>query len=101
MKIIIDARWIRSINLDGIANFTLNTTIELLKYKEYHYLILVNSNEIKALVEKYLKEKETVNFDFLITPIAITSLKNYYLLIINQKYFFLLVILFYLYLPKK
>lgn len=70
-------RWIRSINIDGIANFTLNTTRELLKNDD-QYILLVESKEIANFIENNISINLKDNFYYL--NCSVTSLKNIYLL---------------------
>lgn len=46
-KIILDGRWIRSINIDGIGNFTLNIIKKLIQSDKNEYILLLNSTEIE------------------------------------------------------
>lgn len=55
LKIIIDSRWIRSLKIDGIANFTINVTKELLKSDNNNdYLLLTHSDEVSNFIKKSL-----------------------------------------------
>ncbi len=73
-KIIFDARWIRSLNLDGIGNFTLNTLKYLIKIekeaqkskKELLYFIIIQNKEIESFIKKEIPEIKNIfiiNYD--------------------------------------
>ncbi len=70
-------RWVRSVNIDGIANFTLNTTRELLK-KSDQYILLVQSKEMADFIQDNISTDLKNNFYY--TNCSVTSLKNIYLL---------------------
>jgi glycosyltransferase involved in cell wall biosynthesis len=73
--IVIDTRWIRSLNIDGIANFTLSLTRELLNTNTQNsYILLIHSSEVGEYLKKYISpdiEKFFYKVDF-----SVTSLKN-------------------------
>lgn len=72
-KILIDARWIRSLNIDGIGNFTLNVIIELTKYKDINFIIVSSSNQ----VENFIKSKVNLeNISFITHQYDINSIKG-------------------------
>jgi glycosyltransferase involved in cell wall biosynthesis len=78
LKIIIDTRWIRSLKIDGIANFTLNITRELLNSgSQYDWLLLVESDEIADYLVNYTGA-EAKKF-FYRVDCSVNSLKNFYL----------------------
>lgn len=60
-SILVDARWIRSLNIDGIGNFTLNVLIELTKNTQFDFFIIINSQEIENLLQSKLQNIE-INF---------------------------------------
>ncbi|MFN4150930.1 MAG: glycosyltransferase family 4 protein [Candidatus Sericytochromatia bacterium] len=60
-SILVDARWIRSLNIDGIGNFTLNVLIELTKNTQFDFFIIINSQEIENLL-KYKFQNIEINF---------------------------------------
>ncbi len=76
MRIIIDTRWIRSLKIDGIANFTLNITRELLK-SEHQFILITNSNEITDFLKLSLGNVKPV---FYYTNCSVNSFKNVYLI---------------------
>lgn len=60
-SILIDSRWIRSLNIDGIGNFTLNVLIELTKNNQFDFFIIISSQEIENLLKSKLQNIE-INF---------------------------------------
>lgn len=71
-KIVLDARWIRSKNVDGIGNFTFNVIKNLLINKKHDYYVIVQSEEISG----YLKENLRTEFKVIHINEPVTSLKS-------------------------
>lgn len=71
-KIVLDARWIRSKNVDGIGNFTFNVIKNLLINKKHDYYVIVQSEEISS----YLKENLLTEFKVININEPVTSLKS-------------------------
>lgn len=71
-KIILDARWIRSKNVDGIGNFTFNVIKRLLVNKNHDYYVIVQSEGM----EDFLKEKLSFEFNSIVIDEPVNSLKS-------------------------
>lgn len=71
-KIILDSRWIRNKNVDGIGNFTFNVIKRLLVNKNHTYYVIVQSEDM----ESFLKEKLSFEFNSIVIDEPVNSLKS-------------------------
>jgi len=77
LKIIFDARWLRSTKTDGIGNFTLNVLREIiLLCREHYFFVLVNPGEVFLFLQKELSDLP--NYRFFLVEYSVTSLQNIY-----------------------
>jgi len=77
LKIIIDARWIKSQEVDGIGSFTLNIIKELLNLDfKNEYILLLSSESIKNFIQTYIK-KDISNISYIL-DCSVNSIKNIY-----------------------
>lgn len=84
MKILIDFRWVRDKKPDGIGNFTINISRQLLSlFPDNEYIFLINRSDSPLHLDSYIKDFYKYSFEI---PSGLNSLKNVFVLpkIINK-----------------
>lgn len=81
MKILVEMRWLRSKQIDGIARFTLSIVSEWLRVNSDHHFILLCQDESLASfilnwIEKYNQEPLATSFEIVNTNLPISSPQN-------------------------